>query len=379
MSQKTCPRKTLYSLVGWGIGEDDGAGNPQGSTLALGIFYLRALRPIPVRRCLTGLLGVACYVLLACVSLAFAQPSEDDAVMKRRQQGILTGMPFMANITPRTFIDDAGRKLYVAKAPARVVSLAPSITEMLFALGLDEQIVGVTEFCNFPEAAKAKSKVGYANPNLESLIALRPELIVAPREFHRANVLAKLEELKVPVLLLDATSLESIFSHLHTLGRIFDRSTAAHAMTLAMRNRMAELSAKTEHLARVRVLYVINSQPLITVGPGSYIHQMIGLAGGLNIASEAKAPYPRLTMETVLKEDPEVLLFPRGSIETVPRSEQEAWRRWTTVTAVRENRLRDVSADALNRPGPRVMEGLEALARAIHPEAFASEPVPVQP
>ncbi|HAP40799.1 MAG TPA: cobalamin-binding protein, partial [Nitrospira sp.] len=135
----------------------------------------------------------------------------------------------------------------------------------------------------------------------------------------------------------------------------------------------------TEPLARVRVLYVINSQPLITVGPGSYIHQMIGLAGGLNIASEAKAPYPRLTMETVLREDPEILLFPRGSIETVPRSEQEAWRRWTTVTAVRENRLRDVSADALNRPGPRVMEGLEALARAIHPEAFASEPVPVQP
>lgn len=365
--------------MGWGIGEDDGAGNPQGSTLALGIFYLRAVRLIPIHRCVAGILGVVCYVVLASLAPGFAQSSEDDAVMKRRQQGILTGMPFMANITPRTFIDDAGRKLYVAKAPARVVSLAPSITEMLFALGLDEQIVGVTEFCNFPEAAKAKSKVGYANPNLESLIALRPELVVAPREFHRANVLAKLEELKIPVLLLEATSLESIFSHLHTLGRIFDRSTAAHAMTLAMRNRMAELTARTEHLARVRVLYVINSQPLMTVGPGSYIHQMIGLAGGLNIASEAKAPYPRLTMETVLKENPEVLLFPRGSIETVPRSEQEAWRRWTTVTAVRENRLRDVSADALNRPGPRVMEGLEALARAIHPEAFASEPVPVQP
>ncbi len=93
----------------------------------------------------------------------------------------------------------------------------------------------------------------------------------------------------------------------------------------------------------------------------------------------AKASYPRLTMETVLREDPEILLFPRGSVETVPRSEQEAWRRWTTVTAVRDNRLREVPADALNRPGPRVMEGLEALARAIHPEAFASEPAPGQP
>lgn len=379
MSQKTCPRKTLYSLVGWGIGEDDGAGNPQGSTLALGIFYLRAVRIIPSRRFAAACIGVVASVLLTCFAFAFGETQEDQTVMKRRQQGILTGMPFMANITPRTFIDDAGRKLYVAKAPTRVVSLAPSITEMLFALGLDEQIVGVTDFCNFPVAAKSKSKVGYTNPNLESLVALRPELIVAPREFHRANVLAKLEELKIPVLLLEATSVESIFSHIHTLGRIFDRSTEAHAMTAAMRSRMAEISRRTEHLPRIRVLYVINSQPLITVGPGSYIHQMIGLAGGLNIASEAKAPYPRLTMETVLQEDPEILLFPRGSVETVPRSEQEAWRRWTTVTAVRDNRLREVPADALNRPGPRVMEGLEALARAIHPEAFASEPAPGQP
>ena len=127
------------------------------------------------------------------------------------------------------------------------------------------------------------------------------------------------------------------------------------------------------------MLYVINSQPLITVGPGSYIHQMIGLAGGNNIASGAEAPYPRLTMETVLKEDPEVLIFPMGSVETVPRHEQQEWRRWTTLTAVQRNRLREVAADALNRPGPRVMDGLEELVRVIHPEAFPPESGTVQP
>ncbi|MBI4001434.1 MAG: cobalamin-binding protein [Nitrospira defluvii] len=311
--------------------------------------------------------------------MALGESPEDLTVMKRRQQGILTGMPFMANITPRTFIDDAGRKLYVAKAPMRVVSLAPSITEMLFALGLDEQIVGVTEFCDFPAAAAAKPKIGYANPNLESLIALRPDMIIAPREFHRANVLAKLDELKVPVFLLDASSLENIFSHIHQLGRIFDRSTIAHALTLAMRKQMADISSRVESLPRTRVLYVLNSQPLITVGPGSYIHQMIGLVGGINIASGASTPYPRLTMETVLKEDPEVLIFPMGSVETVPRSEQQEWRRWTTLTAVQQNRLREVSANALNRPGPRVMEGLEELAKVIHPEAFSSDAAPVRP
>jgi iron complex transport system substrate-binding protein len=181
------------------------------------------------------------------------------------------------------------------------------------------------------------------------------------------------------VLLLEATSVESIFSHIHTLGRIFDRSTEAHAMTAAMRSRMAEISRRTEQLPRIRVLYVINSQPLITVGPGSYIHQMISLAGGTNIASGAETPYPRLTMETVLKEDPEVLIFPMGSVETVPRREQQEWRRWTTLTAVQQNRLREVSADALNRPGPRVMDGLEELVRVIHPEALSPQAVPVQP
>ena len=347
--------------------------------MALRIFYLRAARITRFRRFAAGFTGVVCYVLLACSAIALGESPEDSTVMKRRQQGILTGMPFMANITPRTFIDDAGRKLYVAKAPTRVVSLAPSITEMLFALGLDEQIVGVTEFCDFPAAAAAKPKVGYANPNLESLVALRPEMIVAPREFLRANVLAKLDELKVPVFLIEATSLENIFAQIHQLGRIFDRSTVAHAMTFAMRKHMAEISGLVEPLPRRRVLYVLNSQPLITVGPGSYIHQMIGLAGGINIASGASAPYPRLTMETVLKENPEVVIFPMGSVETVPRSEQEEWRRWTTLSAVQQGRLREVSANALNRPGPRVMEGLEQLARVIHPEAFPSGSAPISP
>ena len=365
--------------MGWGIGEDDAAAILRVPTRPWGFFYLRAPRIFSCHRVIAGLAGIVCYVLLVSSALALAEFPEDPTHVKRRQQGILTGMPFMANITPRTFVDDAGRKLYVAKAPQRVVSLAPSITEMLFALGLDEQVVGVTEFCDFPAGAAAKPKIGYANPNLESLIALRPDLIVAPREFHRANVLAKLDELKIPVFLLEATSLENIFSHIHQLGRIFDRSPAAQAMTQAMRQRMAEISGRAEHLPRTRVLYVINSQPLITVGPGSYIHQMIGLVGGINIASGASSAYPRLTMETVLREDPEILIFPRGSVETVPRSEQQEWRRWTTLTAVQQNRLREVSANALNRPGPRVMEGLEELARVIHPEAFSSGATTAQP
>jgi iron complex transport system substrate-binding protein len=139
-------------------------------------------------------------------------------------------------------------------------------------------------------------------------------------------------------------------------------------VTGVMRARIADVSKRVETLEKKRVLYVLNSHPLITVGPGSYIHQMIELAGGINIAAGTSSPYPRLSLESVLKADPQVLIFPVGSTESIPKSEQQEWNRWSTLSAVRTQQLRDVSSDALNRPGPRVIEGLEHLARAIHPE-----------
>jgi iron complex transport system substrate-binding protein len=323
-----------------------------------------------MRRSRAGtVLCIGLTVLAICAGVP-ARGQGDSLEKKRRQQGILTGMPFMANITPRTFVDDAGRKLYVAKAPTRIVSLAPSITEMLFALGLDEQIVGVTEFCDFPPAARSKPKVGYSHPNVEALAALQPDLVLAPKEFLRADLLAKLEQLKIPTFILEAKRIEDIPLHIQTLGRIVERAPEAGVVVQAMRERLAQLRRKVESLAPRRVLYVLNSQPLITVGPGSFIHQMIGLAGGTNIAAQAGTPYPRLNMEMVLQENPEVLLFPAGSVESIPSSEQQQWQRWTSLSAIQHQRIHEVSANLLNRPGPRIVEGLEHLARAIHPQAF---------
>ncbi|MBS0152672.1 MAG: cobalamin-binding protein [Nitrospira sp.] len=319
------------------------------------------------------------YLILAALILAgltvldsrSAECGEGDlGVMKRRQQGILTGMPFMAHVSSRAFVDDVGRRIYLAKPPARVVSLAPSITEMLFALGLEDRIVGVTEFCDYPAGAQTKAKVGYANPNVETIIALRSDMVLAPKDFLRPDVQAKLEQLKIPLFVLDAKTLEDIPLQIHTLGTMFEKTSAANDVTQRMRQRMTELKLKVETLPAKRVLYVLNSQPLISVGPGSFIHQMIGLAGGVNVAAQAGVAYPRLSMETVLKEDPEVLIFPSGEVETVPRSEQQQWRRWDSLSAVKQQRFHEVSSNILNRPGPRVIEGLEQLVRAIHPELF---------
>lgn len=336
-----------------------------GSIQALGIFYWnRSTRSL--------LVSALCLVAVLLTPRASADGCGGDGCREMKRRGILTGMPFMAHVSTRSFVDDAGHRIYLAKAPTRVVSLAPSITEMLFAIGLDEQIVGVTQFCDFPAAAKLKAKVGYSNPSAEALIALRPELVLAPRDFLRPDLQMKLEQLKIPLFVLEAQTVEDILLQIHTLGKMFERGSTANELTQSMRQRIAEIRHKVETPPTRRVLYVLNSQPLITVGPGSFIHQMIGLAGGVNIAAETGMAYPKLSMEAVLKDDPEVLIFPSGEVETVPRSEQQQWRRWDSLSAVKEQRFHEVSSNLLNRPGPRVVEALEQLARAIHPEVFGS-------
>lgn len=291
--------------------------------------------------------------------------------MKRRQQGILTGMPFMAHVSSRAFVDDTGRRVYLAKAPSRIISLAPSVTEMLFAIGAGTQVVGVTQFCDFPAEAMKKAKVGYANPNIESLVALEPDLIVAPQEFLKPDLIGKLEQLKIPVFILADRTVEDVFAHIQTLGRMLDRSTEATALGMDVRQHIARVKARTQSAAPVRVLYVLNSEPLITVGPGSFIDQLIGLAGGVNVAAKSATAYPRLSMEVVLQENPDILIFPTGEAEGISESEQLSWRKWSTLTAVKRNNLRQIPADLLNRPGPRIGIALELLADLLHPATSA--------
>lgn len=316
-------------------------------------------------------------VLLLVVVLLAIQPAgafteDDTSNMKRRQQGILTGMPFMANVSSRSFVDDAGRKIYLAKTPTRIVSLAPSVTEMLFAIGAGDQLVGVTQFCNYPPEALKKPKVGYANPNLESLVELQPDLVVGPNEFLKPDVVLKLDQLKIPLFVLTEKNIEDIFAHIQTLGRMLDRSTTANAVAMDLRRQIEQIKQRTEKFPPVRVLYVLNSQPLITVGPGSFIDQLIVLAGGVNVAAKSGTSYPRLSMETVLEDDPEVLVFPVGESEGISDSEQQVWRQWSTMTAVKQGRLHQIPSDLLNRPGPRIARGLELLANILHPNDMPS-------
>ncbi|MFO0773787.1 MAG: cobalamin-binding protein [Nitrospiraceae bacterium] len=292
----------------------------------------------------------------------------------RRNPGILTGMPFMAHVAPRTFVDSRGHKVFLAGTPRRIVSLAPSLTEILYAIGAGDRVVGVTEFCDFPPDAKTKPKVGYAQPSLEALVALKPDLVVTPTEFLKADLVTQLERLKIPLMVLASETIDEIVDHVTTLGRMLNQGPTADAVAMSIRQRVADVKAAVQGATPVRVLYVLNSQPLITVGPKSFIDQLITSAGGSNIAGDSAEAYPRLSLEAVLQRDPEVLLFPTGKAEGVAEREQQTWRRWDRMSAVKHDRLRQIPADLLNRPGPRVADGIEQLAALLHPERFGAPP-----
>ena len=340
--------------------------NPQGLSRPWGFFLSTGV--FRIDRWVGYLLGA---VLLFAMWPVPAAPDDEMSNMRRRQQGILTGMPFMAHVSAQAYVDDAGRRMYFAKPPARIVSLAPSITEMLFAMEAGDQLVGVTDFCDYPPEAGKKPKVGYSNPNMETLVALQPDLVVAPNDFLKPDIIAKLEQLNIPVFILEDRNVEGIFVHIQTLGRVVGRSSKADAVAMQLRQQVAAIQQRIQGMPRVRVLYVLNSQPLITVGPGSFIDQLIGMAGGINVAAKSATPYPRLSLEAVLREDPEVLVFPVGRAEGISESEQQTWRQWSTMTAVKRGRLHQISADWLNRPGPRITKGLESLANILHPDSLS--------
>src|SRR5947209_9798471 len=186
--------------------------------------------------------------------------------MKRRQQGILTGVPFMANLGNPTFVDDRGRRVYLSKPPRRVVSLAPSVTEILFAVGLDAQVVGVTTYCNYPAKAKTRPKVGAAIPNLEAILGLKPDLVVAGDNV-RPDVLAKLEQLKIPVFVLFAKTLEDVLGHISTIGRMVGHEPEARRLVQGLRDRLADIRRRTGSVRRVRTFYVVNNYTLFSVAP----------------------------------------------------------------------------------------------------------------
>jgi iron complex transport system substrate-binding protein len=268
---------------------------------------------------------------------------------------------------PQYFFDDMGRLVAINGTPQRIVSLAPSNTEILFALGLEDRVVGVTDYCDYPPEALNKTKVGgYANPDIEKILALNPDLILVaygtPME-----VINSMVELGLTVFGIKTTDLDDLLNDIRRIGEITDKEIEAQALTSEMESKIQAVTNLTAELEqRPRVFYIVWHDPLWTAGSGTFIHELIEKAGGVNIFGNVTG-YPMVSIEEVIARDPEIIITSSwpGVYEWAMNSTE------LEVTAARQSGSVYTCDDNLvQRPGPRLVEGLEWFAYFIQPEIF---------
>ena len=269
--------------------------------------------------------------------------------------------------------DMLGREVTLAGPPARIVSLVPSVTETAFALGGEARLAGVSDFCDWPPAARAKPRVGgMINPSLEAIVALKPDLVVGTDEGNREETFVQLRRLNIPVYVVHARRVAEMYDLIGRVGELTGRSDAVAPLVDGIRRRIDAVRASVRALPTPRVLYVLWPDPLLVPGRDSHLTEMIELAGGHSITAAEPVSYVRFSIEAAVARAPEVIVLADHSsgASTAGRAAPEKWQALTSVPAIRAGRLYSVDLSILHRYGPRVPEGLEILARLIHPEAF---------
>jgi iron complex transport system substrate-binding protein len=263
--------------------------------------------------------------------------------------------------------------------PQRIVSTAPSITELLYALGLGEQVVGVDRFSRYPPEAARKARIGdYAAPNLEAIAALQPTLVIIPT--NPVQLRQRLEALKLRVLELDQEGLGALYRSFREVGNATGTAARAEKLVAEVRGGLAAIRARAAARKPARAMFVVGRAPgglegLMVAGAASYLNEIMEIAGGANVFADARAAYPKVSLEEVLARNPEVIIDMGEMGETVgvspaqKRRVEALWKRLETVNAVRKGRVHAVAEDIFVVPGPRVVEAAAALFQLFHPEA----------
>jgi len=271
---------------------------------------------------------------------------------------------------PVTVTDDDKNTVTIAKEPTRIVSTAPSNTEILFALGLGGRVVGVSSLDDYPPAAKAIAKVGDSQANTESVMGRAPDLVVGYSGNEEA--LAPIAKTGVPVLIFNPSSLAGIYANIDTIGRATGATLQAAALVAKMKAQVQAVVSTVAKTGTSPTVFYALDDTLWTAGPGSFVDELIHLAGGTNVADKNAGPatkaYFQLAAEQLVALNPDVVLLPETTFKSVAQFTGDP--RFASLTAVKNGRVLLINDVIITRPGPRVAEGLKALAAAIHPEAF---------
>jgi iron complex transport system substrate-binding protein len=275
-----------------------------------------------------------------------------------------------------TITDVAGRTVTIAATPEHLISLAPSTTEILFALGLAPKIAAADDFSDYPAEAKNLPKIGGLNAayNFEQIVALKPDLIFAAG-ITAPEAIKKLEDLKLTVVVVGAekTSFDSVFADIALVGKATGQVEQAAQVTTAMQDQLAALKAKLATAKEKPLVYweldATDPAKPYSVGPGTFVGDMIALAGGTNIFEKAKSPFPQVSAEQVVAANPDVIILSDAAYGITVDSVLKR-PGWQGIAAVKQQRVAPIDDNLVSRPGPRIIAGLEATARIIHPELF---------
>jgi iron complex transport system substrate-binding protein len=265
--------------------------------------------------------------------------------------------------------DEAGHVARLRAMPAtRVVSLAANVTELLFAIGAGDRVVGVDSFSDAPAAARAMPRVGSEQePSLERIVALRPDVVVTAMTANREITVQTLERMSVPVFVTRTETLSALAGTIRALGHLTGREAGAAALAAQVTAELDAVKKRAAALPATSALVVVWSDPLFVVGSGSYAADVLALAGGRNVAADAGPGFPKYSLERVLRADPAVILV--GSHSGEAGDPMAYWKRWPQLRAVRQQRVVALDGDLLFRPGPRVAQGARSLFAALHGEA----------
>jgi iron complex transport system substrate-binding protein len=275
----------------------------------------------------------------------------------------------------KDYVDEVGRTVHVPQPVQRIVSLAPSLTETIYALGLQDRIVGDTDYCDFPADAQKKTKVGGAiNPSLEQIVALRPDLVLVTKSLNRLETVNSLDGLGIPTYATDPHTVQEIVSSTQRLADVLGVPEVGATLRADLEHHVSDLQQRLSELPPRRVLFIVWSDPLISVGKGTFIADAMRLAGAISIVDSAQ-DWPHMSLEEVVRLQPEFLVFAASHSDSGQNdfdvlAERPGWR---GLDAVR-NRHFAVISDAVNRTAPRIVSAIEDLARQLHPEAFSPHP-----
>jgi len=276
--------------------------------------------------------------------------------------------------SPTEITDQLGRVVALDKLPQRIISLAPSNTEILFALGLADRVVAVTDYCDYPPESKTKPSIGgFSTPNIEEIVALSPDLILAT-SIHENKIIPQLEDKGLTVLALNPKTIDEVLEAIVMTGRIAGVQENASELVAKMRQRIKAVTDKTAGLPPEHIpgtFYIVWHDPLMTAGSGTLQDELMEKAGGLNMARELTG-YGDISLEAVIAANPQVIIAGagHGSGQDQPFQYAKAETRLRDTHARQTNRVYAIDADLASRPGPRIVEGLEEFAAFIHPELF---------